>query len=171
MVRARCSRLNRSGRRPRPWTLALDDRCALRTESARCLVPPAINMDRPTGRKVLWINRFMDRLGAGPPSFRPPVARFSGSGLQASEGAPSPPRLFLFRCRPHHKRGFDQGRLCRQRQGFPGLKRTIREFEARIALMPRSGNRSGIGPGPPSRFTGNRQKEESGSVETELKPR
>lgn len=110
-----------------------DGRCAYRLIVPASLIPRSINMDLLFGRKVFWINRFMDRLGAGPPSFRPPVARFSGSGLQASEGAPSPPRLFLFRCRPHHKRGFDQGRLCRQRQGFPGLKRTIREFEARIA--------------------------------------
>lgn len=110
-----------------------DGRCAYRLIVPANLIPRSINMDLLFGRKVLWINRFMDWLGAGPPSFRPPVARFSGSGLQASEGAPSPPRLFLFWCCPHLKLGVDQGRRCRQRQGFPGLKRTIREFEARIA--------------------------------------
>lgn len=73
-----------------------DGRCAYRLIVPASLIPRSINMDRPIDRKVLWINRFMDRIGAGPPSFRPPVARFSGSGLQASEGAPSPPRLFYF---------------------------------------------------------------------------
>lgn len=55
------------------------------------------------------------------------------------------PRLFYW-CRPHLKRGFDQRRRSRQRQGFLSLKRTIREFEARIALMPRSGIGAGSVP-------------------------
>ena len=80
---------------------------------------------------------------------------------------PMPSEAFSFGAGPHLKTGFDQGRRCRQRQGFPGLKRTIREFEARIALMPRSGIGAGIGPGPPSFFKGT-GKRRVGFVSTEL---
>lgn len=51
--------------------------------------------------------------------------------------------------------------------GFPGPERTIREFEARIALMPRSG--IGAGSVPALRPLSREQaKEELGSVVTEL---
>lgn len=95
-----------------------------------------------------------------------PVVRV---GFVASEGAPSPPEAFSLVPCSHVKRGFDQGRQCRQLQGFPGLERTIREFEARIALMPRSGVGAGSVPALRPRRVGI-GKQELGSVETELKP-
>lgn len=72
-------------------------------------------------------------------------------------------------CRPHLKPGFDQRRRSRQRQGFLSLKRTIREFEARIALMPRSGIGAGSVPALRPRAW-EQANEELGSVVTELKP-